>query len=388
MPSIPALVEPEMLAWARRSANLEPLAAARKIKVSEAMVAEWESGASHPTITQLRKAANVYNRPLAVFYLPEPPTEFDTIRDFRKFTVGLPHEWSAALQAEFRRAHWQRDALLEIAELDQEEPAGLWRLPKADNDRTLAAHARSRLRDHALYRTPTPSASEYDHLNYWTSAVEECGVLVLTTEGGKVSVEEARAFSLYFPTLPVIMLNGADSPRPRLFSLIHEFAHLALHTEGICDVSTDAHPRTEARRIEARCNALAADVLMPADLVRSQPLVTDHEGTWSLAELIEVARAFGTSAEAMLRRLLTLGYATPAEYQAFRDENTGPVTKKKQSGKGNANYTKVRDLGKGYVRAVTQAHERALIDTATAATYLDARVERIPKLARIARGGS
>ena len=325
--------------------------------------------------------------PAGGLLLPEPPTEFDTIRDFRKFAVGVPHEWSVALQAEFRRAHWQRDALLEIAELDQEEPAGLWRLSKVDNDRALAANARTRLRAHALHRPPTPSASEYDHLNYWTSAVEECGVLVMTTEGGRVNIDEARAFSLYFPAVPVIMLNGTNSPRGRLFSLIHEFAHLALRTEGICDVSTDTHPTTDARRIEARCNALAAEVLMPADLVRSPPFVIDHEGTWSLADLIEVARAFGTSAEAMLRRLLTLGFATPAEYQAFRNDNSGPVSKK-QSGKGNANYTKVRDLGKGYVRAVTQAHERSLIDTSTAATYLDARVERIPKLARIARGGS
>lgn len=34
MASIPALVEPEMIAWARRRANLEPLAATRRIKLA------------------------------------------------------------------------------------------------------------------------------------------------------------------------------------------------------------------------------------------------------------------------------------------------------------------------------------------------------------------
>jgi hypothetical protein len=31
-----------------------------------------------------------------------------------------------------------------------------------------------------------------------------------------------RAFSLYFDQLPVIMVNGADGPRGRMFSLLHE----------------------------------------------------------------------------------------------------------------------------------------------------------------------
>lgn len=383
MPSIPALVEPEMLIWARRSANLERLAAARKIQVTEDQIEGWEDGSSKPSIPQLRKTAQAYNRPLAVFYLPEPPQDFDTIRDFRRLTPGVSHEWSAALYAEIRRAHTQRETLLEIAELDDEPIAANWRA-RGDSDDGLAASARNILREHALFKPPPPSASEYEHLNYWTSGAEESGILVMTTEGGKVSVTEARGFSLYDDVVPVIMLNGADSPRPRLFSLLHEYAHLLLRTEGVCDVSTDSHPESDARQLEARCNALAAAMLMPGHEVRGLDLVAEHDGTWALPELLEVARQFGSSAEAMLRRLVTLGLASMTEYRAFRATNPGPPSAKK-SGKGNANFTKVRDLGKAYVRRVTDAHDRAVIDTHTTATYLDAKVERIPALARAAR---
>ena len=38
VPSITALVEPSLLFWARKSANLEPLAAARKIGIPEGRV--------------------------------------------------------------------------------------------------------------------------------------------------------------------------------------------------------------------------------------------------------------------------------------------------------------------------------------------------------------
>lgn len=40
-------------------------------------------------------------------------------------------------------------------------------------------------------------------------------------------------------------------------SLLHEFSHLVLHTEGLCDVVADDRPRTEDRLVEARCNAIA-----------------------------------------------------------------------------------------------------------------------------------
>jgi hypothetical protein len=57
--SIPALVEPSVLRWARETVGLIPVAASRKIGVPDERVEQWESGATRPTISQLRKAAEV-----------------------------------------------------------------------------------------------------------------------------------------------------------------------------------------------------------------------------------------------------------------------------------------------------------------------------------------
>lgn len=51
---------------------------------------------------------------------------------------------------------------------------------------------------------------------------------------------------------------------------------------------------------------------------------------------------------------------------------------------GNWYRNKARDLGKGYVREVAGAWERRAIDSATASTFLDAKVDQIPKLAEAA----
>jgi Zn-dependent peptidase ImmA (M78 family) len=387
MASVKALVEPELLTWARRTANLEPLAAERKINVPEGRVEEWESGERAPTIAELRRAGEVYNRPLGVFFLPEPPQGFETLRDFRRLALGVAGEWSAALHAEYRRAHDQRDALLEIADLDNQTYSHAWRLTIPDDDMRIARMARDLLQGVAPLSPPTPATDEYAHVAYWTAALEEAGVLVMHTAGGRVSTDEMRAFSLYFDDIPVIVLNGADYPRGRLFSLLHEYAHLLLHTAGLCDTRTDQRATTENRQVEARCNALAAEILMPtADLLNS-PLITSHPTgePWTLDELIDAARPFGVSAESFLRRLVTLGRVQLIQYTDFRDTHRSDGIERPKPGGGNFYVNKARDLGKGYVRTVSSAHDRALIDSTIAATYLDVKVNQIPDLAARAR---
>jgi Zn-dependent peptidase ImmA (M78 family) len=302
--SIPALVEPSVLAWARRSIGLIEVAASRKIGVPDDRVAAWEAGTEQPTIAQLRKAAEVYKRPLAVFFLAEPPANFDTLRDFRRLAGSDAGAWSPALHDDYRRAHVQRDDALELAELDDTEPPTDWRIePLPETDEAIAREARARLLDLGPLPLPTSGDRPYEHLNAWVAALETAGVMVMATAGGRVPLEEMRAFSLYFDVLPVIVVNGADSPRGRLFSLLHEYAHLLLHTEGLCDAVTDRRALNPDRLLEARCNALAADMLMPARRVAALPTVRRHAENatpWDYADLRTAAAAFGASAEAFL----------------------------------------------------------------------------------------
>jgi Zn-dependent peptidase ImmA (M78 family) len=388
MASIPAYVEPSLLTWARTSANLERVAAERKLNLPPGRIEEWETGERRPTIAELRKAATVYNRSLAVFFLPEPPSGFETLRDFRRLDLAHYGEWSAALHAEYRRAHLQRDALLEIREVDDVQVQTHWRIEHLPaNDGALSKAIRKNLRGIAPMAYPDNASDEYSHLNYWISTIEEAGVLVMATAGGRVSTEEMRAFSLYFEDTPVIVLNGSDWPRGRLFSLLHEYVHLVLHTAGLCDTTTDTKAVTADRRLESRCNAVAAEVLMPTREFQQLQVVTEHApgSAWTLDELLEGSRHFGTSVESFLRRLVTLGLASLESYQYFRANNREIDLRGRRSGSGNYYNNKVRDLGKGYVRQVTDAYRRAVIDTTTTATFLDAKVSQIPELARRAQ---
>jgi transcriptional regulator with XRE-family HTH domain len=114
---IKALVKPSVLKWARESLNLPLADAAKKIGVKVPKLAEWESesGGSSPTIGQLRKAANAYKRPLAVFFLPEPPRDFDALKDFRRLPELTRLPATPKLSLEIRRAQMRREIALELA---------------------------------------------------------------------------------------------------------------------------------------------------------------------------------------------------------------------------------------------------------------------------------
>lgn len=380
-------VQPEVLTWARRSIGLEPVAASRKLGLPDDRVERWESGDVRPTIAQLRRAATVYRRPLAVFFLPEPPSGFDAMRDFRRVDDAAAGEWSPELHDEYRRALTQRENVLELAELEDETPRSGWKLEADGDDETLAAAARARLLEYSP--TPLPAGRDkYSHLNTWISALEEAGVLVLATRRGGVDVQEMRAFSLYFDEVPVIVVNGSDAARGRLFSIMHEYAHLLLHTGGLCDAVTDLRATTPDRRLEARCNAIAASILMPAAAVSRLPQVRAHRDApeaWDYDTLRDAASVFGVSAEAFLRRLSTLGHVPSRFYAARRAEFVAAYEDEERSTKargGDWYRNTARDLGKGYIRRVADAWDRRVIDSFTAATFLDVKVDQIPRLAR------
>lgn len=384
--SIPALVEPSMLRWARETVGLSTLAAARRIKVPDDRVDAWETGTAQPTVAQLRVAAKVYKRSLGVFFLPEPPEGFDTLRDFRRVEGAAEAAWSPALHGDYRRAHVQREYLIELAELEEVEHSKLWRIdPLPASDELIAAAARERLC--SLMPLPLPRNGEkYGHLNAWITALEMAGVLVMASSGGLVPIAEMRGFSLYFDQVPVIMVNGADAARGRLFTLLHEYAHLLLHTEGLCDTITDTRAVSPNRQLEARCNAIAAAILMPAAAVtaRLKALPPVSEDGWDYETLANAAKPFGASAESFLRRLVTLGRVEAGLYRQRRAEFLARYEEdeKRTRGTGGDWYRNtVRDLGKGYVRAVSDAYRRRSIDSCTAATYLNVKVDQIPRLA-------
>lgn len=388
-------VVPELLTWARESAGLPPEVAAKRLGVSVDSLAQWESGDRLPTIKQLRNVAKLYKRPLAVLLLPAPPTDFSPIKDFRAGASGQGTEWSPVLRAELKRAVMQREVFLELDEL---APGSLSQ-PESTISLTADAEVENAGRairevlgiDQDVYAL---ASNAYENLTAWVIAVETLGALVIHTRGVKVA--EARGFSVSEWPHPVIALNGADSPRARLFTLLHELCHLALNAGGLCDLHETRSTRGEEDEIEHYCNQVAASTLMPRDLLLRHSTITSAQSTyeWSLDELSALSTRFGTSSESLLLRLISMGKATwdlywirkPEFEREYEEARERQREQQRQTEGGPSYYTvKARDLGHGYVASVLDAFRSKAISALDVADYLDVRYDQLPKLEKAVR---
>jgi transcriptional regulator with XRE-family HTH domain len=147
--SVKALVKPELLVWARTSAQLTVEEAAVKAQVKKEKLANWERGEEQPSLPQLRKLGRVYKRPLAVFYLPTPPKMFAALRDFRRLPVEVAGRQSPELAFEIRRARARREIALDLYEELVGEPHKPFTVPVGvDED---AETVGVRLREHQTF---------------------------------------------------------------------------------------------------------------------------------------------------------------------------------------------------------------------------------------------
>jgi Zn-dependent peptidase ImmA (M78 family)/transcriptional regulator with XRE-family HTH domain len=377
-----------MLAWVREDAGYSLETAAVRTHYAVERLRGWEAGESKPTIPQLRVLANAYRRPLSAFFMREPPEGFRPMHDYRRLPDAQELRWSPALRALIRRARGQQRAYLDLLADLGGEVHELPRAPHTEDPEAVGGFAREVLRvePEAQREWRDESAA----LRGWTRAVEDLGTLVLhtsTTRGHIVPPSEMLGFSDPGP-VPIIVLNGKDHARRRVFTLLHEFAHLLLRRAGVCDLH-DRFTTPNFDPTEVFCNAAAAATLMPRDLFLDYPLVRQgqNDPRWDDETLGEIARRFTTSREAVLRRLLTLELTTEEFYRVWRDEynqrfDARQAEDDEDEGAGFANYytMKVRELGLPYISAALEAYNSDAINASDLARLLNIKLKNLPRV--------
>jgi Zn-dependent peptidase ImmA (M78 family) len=243
--------------------------------------------------------------------------------------------------------------------------------------------AAARIRDHlGVTRQAQESwSSDYEALNEWRNALESRGVLVFQSTG--LPVEEARGFSISQSPLPAVVVNSADTPYARIFSMIHELVHLALRRGGLCDMLDDAARPPEEQKVEVFCNQVAGVVLLPTQWIATDELVTAHPGMeWTDQELRLLSRRYRVSREVVLRRLLNSGRTTSNFYAAKREQFQREYRQRREESPGFAppHSTAVGRAGQFFARLVLESYHRELITSVHVAEYLDVKLKHLPKI--------
>lgn len=378
-----ALITPEVLAWARDSYGLDLATASKRVGVSVEKLVAWESGEEKPSLAKARQLAKIYKRPLAVFYLPIPPKDFQTLRDFRKLADT---EKAPIVSPELKRAiRWAaefRETAISLMEESGESFPELKISAKlSDLPEKLALEIREKLG--LAWKTQESWRDSYQALRAWKDMIEGYGILV--TQVGKIPLREMRALSIGESPLPVIALNSKDMPNGKIFSLLHELTHILLHQSGICQWDNTSRLYKDEMAVEVFCNHVAGAVLVPQELLLQDTIVNMNKGRkdWDEEDLNLIARTFSVSREVILRRLLTLGLTTNSFYEMKRQEFIEEYKKLNQKGgKAIVKFEKrvVSSLGKGFVQLALSSYYEKRISLNSLCDLLGVKTSYVSKI--------
>jgi Zn-dependent peptidase ImmA (M78 family) len=378
-----ALVTPSVMQWARERARLSPEDAAARIGRPVEEIEAWEKGEKRPSMAQARKASEAYKRSLAVFYLPEPPQDFDTLKDFRQLPETAAREYSPELALIIRqlqsRQEWMREYLIRQG---ASPVAFVGSASVTDSPVELAKSIRSTLgvTTGEQCSCPTPIAA----LNYWVNKAEAIGACVCRE--GKVAIEEARGIALTDEYAPFIYVNAKDSYSGRQFTLLHELVHLWINESGLSDLAImQKTPRSPDAATEVFCNRTAALVLIPPADFRSAWAQRDEEQELD-EQIAVVAKSFKVSDETVARRLLDGNVITQAEYGRLRGMYGERWREHRDQRQGGGSYyrNEISFNGRLFTRTVLSARYSGQITVREACLTLGVKANHLKELAETA----
>ena len=371
-----AFINPDILIWARRRSQLSQSVLAKKLSTSAETLNKWEMGQKAPTIRQAQAIAAKTHIPLGYLYLNEPPIERLDLPDLRTVNGIQPNSPSSEL--------------LELAALMRERVS--W-YAEYLRDQGLTSNncvgRRSSTEDvnqivNDIRRTLAISEGDYSadqdkYLRLLIKKIEQAGILVMkqaTIRNHRhLSVSEFRGFAISDPVAPLIFINFADVSCARLFTLIHELAHIWLGQSGI----SDAHPDTD-KAIEIKCNAIAAQFLVPEDKFLSS---WQNERSW-MENILQLRRQFRTSRWVIARRAESLGKITLPQYREYTAELRAEYVERDKNRKDGGDFyiTKKSQISKPFSKAIVSEALSGKLLLREAGQLLDMRPPHVMKYAQ------
>ena len=382
-----ANITPKVLKWARESARLTPEKAASIAGVTVERLLSWEDGTDRPTIKKAEALAKAYRRPFAVLFLPDIPRDFQPLQDFRRKSAKALGTASTFIIREIQQKQaWISDVLQE----DEEKLpfVGRFNLHSAPAD--VAADILSTLGINPMNYALKP-------IREWIEKAEAKGIFVSRTSfihpKLKLDSDELQGFAIADGHAPFVFVNSEDWDAPQLFTLVHEIAHIWIGESGISnEVDVQPAARDKMHPVELFCNQVAAEALMPADIMKLSPAnaFTSGENAFKAAEKM------GISSFAFLVRSLHLGLINHTQYrklkkeadegfQLFLEKEREAVEKRKARSKikpGGPDYYLLLTNKNGvhFTKVVIDAFRGGAIQPTEASSLLNTQVTNFPKI--------
>ena len=368
-------VNPKIIQWARERARYSLESVAVKFKKDVSVIEKWEPGEDFPAYSQLEKLAEIYKRPLALFFFREPPLEAEEKQEFRTLPDFEIENLAADTIYALRQAKAMQLSLQEINNGINPSTKKIFQdisVSSSDDLRILAEQIRNYL-NVTLEEQLTWNDQE-TALKKWRSAVEEAGIFIFKRS---FKQREISGFCLIDIEFPIIYLNNSTEKSRQIFTIFHELAHILLQTNGITK-SDDRYINSlqgENKYIEIFCNKFAAEFLLPnhvfSEIIRETIVnVNDNDKIIS-----KISSDYKVSREVVLRKLLDNNFISQKEYSLkvseWYSEQVGKSQDKNKKSGGDSYANQATYLGENYLKLVFNKYYQGQYDIERVADYLN-----------------
>ena len=222
----------------------------------------------------------------------------------------------------------------------------------------------------------------YELFHYLRDILEGMNVLVFQFS---MPVEDARGFVLVDESPNVIVVNTKDSIEARLFSLMHEFAHILLG-ESVIDLPDSV--AISRNKIEVWCNEFASSFLLPENMAKNA-FDSKKEGLTQTQTLNTLSRKYKISKAVILVKMLKLNYITKNEYDdvlgRYKPKPEATEKGKKQGGGLSSDKKCLSQIGNKFISIVARNYDKNYITYTDALSYLSIKSKNFDKVLAKAR---
>lgn len=311
----------------------------------------------HITYKHLSQIAEKLYIPFGYLFLDELPKENAKIPELRRKNLDLPisHTLKESIKNSEYKQMWYRDYLISIGEKENFTK-------KYSNKDDIIKYIKQ-----LTYFELLPK-DHYKAIQKLINNLQSNNFLIFVAssidrkKNTKITIDDCRGYCLYDSYAPVIFLNNEDSYRGKIFTILHELAHILYGENGII-TSKNQHSK-----MEKFCNDIASEILIPQKFILEK-----WNKNLTINENIEfIEKECLASKEAIVTKAINLKIISKKEYNEYREYLSTLYNKKffARNSKHKIPRRIIKENSANFARAIVIQTLNNNMDFNTAMNYL------------------